>query len=84
MSSGSSDDRAVNEPVQMKARRLRLDLWVYVAADEELPPERIVADGIVEGLGDAWFTVDDGDAHAVSTKWRARYVGDPEIIAGRE
>lgn len=53
-------------------------------ADDDLPPERIVADGIVEGLGDAWFTVDDGDDHAVGAHWRAEYIGEPEIVVERE
>lgn len=74
----------MTEPVQLKARRLGLDLWVYVPADKDLPPERTVADGIVEGLGDAWFTVDDGDDHAVSANWQVEYVGEPEIVVQGE
>jgi len=67
---------------QIKARRLRIDLWVYVPAVEELPSARTLADGIVEGLGDAWFDLEDGDLHAVSYVWSAEHVGDEEAVAG--
>ena len=53
----------------IKARHLRVDLWVYVPGGDELPAAREVADGVVEGLGDAWFDLDDGDAHAISYSW---------------
>jgi hypothetical protein len=65
---------------EIKARRLRIDLWVYVPTDEEMPSARTVADGIVEGLGDAWFDLDDGDPHTVSTSWQAEYVGEEQIV----
>ena len=71
----------MSELLQIKARRLRIDLWVYVPVDEDMPPARIVADGITEGLGDAWFDLDDGDPHSVSAIWHAEYAGDEEIVA---
>lgn len=39
-----------------------------------------MADGIVEGLGDAWFDLHDGDPHFVSAIWYAEYVGDEEVL----
>lgn len=70
----------MSEPLQIRARRLRLDLWVYVRADEDLPSPRLVADGIVEGLGDAWFDLHEGDSHAASAVWQAEYIGDEDIL----
>ena len=70
----------MTEPPLIKARRLRIALWVYVPADEDLRSAQIVADGIVEGLGDAWFNLHDGDPHSVSALWQAKYVGEEEPI----
>jgi hypothetical protein len=70
----------MTEPIRIKARRLRLDLWVYVRIDEDLPSARVVADGIVEGLGDAWFDLHDGDPHTVSASWHAEYIGAEEVV----
>ena len=68
-----------DSPVVM-ARQLRIDLWVFVPETDEMPSAREVADGMVEGLGDAWFELDDGDAHAISYTWHADYVGPTQIV----
>ncbi len=70
---------AMSNSPRIKSRRLQIEMWVYVTPDHDLPPPRIVADGIVEGLGDAWFGLDDGDEHAVSTHWQADYIGDQHV-----
>lgn len=59
----------------IRARRLRIELWVYALEDEEMPAARDVAEGMGEGLGDAWYQLDDGDEYAISYVWQAEYSG---------
>lgn len=67
----------MTDQATVRARRLRIELWVYAPNDGEMPAARIVAEGMGEGLGDAWYELDGGDAYAVTYVWEAEYVGSP-------
>ena len=65
----------MSRQANIRVRRLRIELWVYAADDEEMPVARDVAEGMGEGLGDAWYELEDGDEYAVSYVWDAEYTG---------
>lgn len=70
----------MNDSPVVMARQLRIDLWVFVRETDEMPSARDVADGMVEGLGDAWFNLEDGEPHAISYTRHADYVGPTQIV----
>ena len=65
----------MSDQLNVRSRRLRIEMWVYAREDEELPAARDVAEGMGEGLGDAWFELGDGDEYAISYMWQAEYAG---------
>ena len=65
----------MSHQANIRARRLRIELLVYALEDEEIPIARDVAEGMGEGLGDAWYGLADGDPYAVSYVWQAEYIG---------
>lgn len=64
----------MSQQANLRARRLRVELWVYALEDEEMPVARDVAEGMGEGLGDAWYELKNGE-YAISYVWHVEYTG---------
>lgn len=65
----------MTRPATVRARRLRIELWVCAPEDEALSAARTVAEGMGEGLGDAWYELTDGDPYAITFVWTPEYLG---------
>lgn len=64
----------MSHQLNIRARRMRIELWVYALEDEEMSVARDVAEGMGEGLGDAWYELENGE-YAISYVWEAEYTG---------